>query len=107
MIHGIAGTSDAYELEGEWCLENHCDVTNSSGNVLDEGMASMMLQIIKFLMSIFIIILFTSGLLLSLLSGLFIQILTPSTCIHVNLTYVMLASISHLSLQEPNNLTFA
>ncbi|XP_030937928.1 uncharacterized protein LOC115963168 isoform X4 [Quercus lobata] len=31
------GTSDAYELEGEWCPENHCDVTNSSGNVLDEG----------------------------------------------------------------------
>ncbi|KAF3968611.1 hypothetical protein CMV_007521 [Castanea mollissima] len=30
------GNSDAYELEGEWCPENHCDVTNSSGNVLDE-----------------------------------------------------------------------
>lgn len=31
------GNIDAYELEGEWCPENHCGVINSSGNVLDEG----------------------------------------------------------------------
>lgn len=44
---------DTYEREGEWLPEDNYGVTNSGGSVSDDGMATIMLLTIKFLISIF------------------------------------------------------
>lgn len=53
LFSGVTGSSDTYEHEGEWLLEDHYGVTNSGGSISDDGMATIMPQTIKFLISIF------------------------------------------------------
>lgn len=53
LFSGVSGNSDTYEREGERLLDDHYGVTNSGGSVSDDGMATIMLLTIKFLISIF------------------------------------------------------
>lgn len=55
LFSGMAGSSDTYEREGEWLLEDHYGITNSGGSVSDDGMATIMPLTIKFLISIFLL----------------------------------------------------